>query len=459
MALEPKVFKAYDVRRDLSRRARRGRRVRIGRAYAEQFEPKRIAVGHDMRLSSPTMPRRSSRARRGRRRRRRHRDDRHRDALLRGRRARPRRRRHDHRLAQPEGVHGHEDRPPRRAAGRRRLRPARHPRPRPVRRRVPGDRPDVAGRVESATSTRASSTRSSRSSTRRSPSRSASSIDAANGMAGAMLPPDPRPAAHRRRPLLLRARRDLPQPRAQPAARGEPRVHRREGATRRAPTSGSPSTATPTAASSSTTPASSCPGTSSPRSSPSRCSRRSPAPRSSTTSARAGPSRTRSSGSAAPRREPRRPRLHQAPDARGGRRLRRRGLRPLLLPRLQPGRLRDDSRSARARARLEGGPKLSELLRPLRERYFLTGEINTPVADVALTLQRLKEHFGPAGRGPHLDGISITAADWHLNVRPSNTEPLLRLNLEALDPEWSDRKRDEALAVISGESPLPGAGG
>ncbi len=95
------------------------------------------------------------------------------------------------------------------------------------------------------------------------------------------------------------------------------------------------------------------------------------------------------------------------------------------------------------------GQSLSELLRPLRERYFLTGEINTPVADVALTLQRLKEHFADQGEISHLDGVSITADDWHLNVRPSNTEPLLRLNLEALDPELRERKRDEALAVVS----------
>jgi phosphomannomutase len=96
------------------------------------------------------------------------------------------------------------------------------------------------------------------------------------------------------------------------------------------------------------------------------------------------------------------------------------------------------------------GQKLSEILRPFRERYFLTGEINTPVADVALTLQRLKEHFAEQGEVSHLDGISITAVDWHLNVRPSNTEPLLRLNIEALDPELLERKRAEALAVIGG---------
>ncbi|MDQ3993792.1 MAG: phosphomannomutase/phosphoglucomutase [Actinomycetota bacterium] len=91
---------------------------------------------------------------------------------------------------------------------------------------------------------------------------------------------------------------------------------------------------------------------------------------------------------------------------------------------------------------------LSEILRPLRERYFITGELNTRVHDVALKLQELKERFGSEGEVSHLDGISVTARDWHMNVRPSNTEPLLRLNLEALDPDLMERKRDEVLAVI-----------
>jgi phosphomannomutase len=91
---------------------------------------------------------------------------------------------------------------------------------------------------------------------------------------------------------------------------------------------------------------------------------------------------------------------------------------------------------------------LSEILRPFRDRYFITGEINTRVDDVALTLQELKEHFVSQGEVSHLDGISITAEDWHMNVRPSNTEPLLRLNLEALDRDLMERKRDEVLAVI-----------
>jgi phosphomannomutase len=94
------------------------------------------------------------------------------------------------------------------------------------------------------------------------------------------------------------------------------------------------------------------------------------------------------------------------------------------------------------------GVKLSEILKPYRERYFITGELNTPVPDVALKLQELKERFGSEGEVSHLDGVSITARDWHFNVRPSNTEPLLRLNLEARSEELMERKRDEVLAVI-----------
>jgi phosphomannomutase len=93
--------------------------------------------------------------------------------------------------------------------------------------------------------------------------------------------------------------------------------------------------------------------------------------------------------------------------------------------------------------------KLSETLRPYRERYFLTGELNTPVADVPLKLQELKERFGREGTVSHLDGISVDADGWHMNVRPSNTEPLLRLNLEARSLELMERKRDEVLSLIT----------
>jgi phosphomannomutase len=93
--------------------------------------------------------------------------------------------------------------------------------------------------------------------------------------------------------------------------------------------------------------------------------------------------------------------------------------------------------------------KLSEILVPFRTRFFLTGEINTPVADVPLKLQELKELYtAEGGRVSHLDGISIDFDDWHFNVRPSNTEPLLRLNLEALSQERMVEKRDEVLGLI-----------
>ena len=96
------------------------------------------------------------------------------------------------------------------------------------------------------------------------------------------------------------------------------------------------------------------------------------------------------------------------------------------------------------------GKRLSELLEPYRGTYFLTGEINVPVEDVAVKLQELKERFGKEGKVSHLDGISIEAEDWHMNVRPSNTEPLLRLNLEARSQELMERKRDQVLEVMAG---------
>jgi phosphomannomutase len=72
------------------------------------------------------------------------------------------------------------------------------------------------------------------------------------------------------------------------------------------------------------------------------------------------------------------------------------------------------------------------------------------VADVEATLREVETQFGPQGRVEDLDGLSVIADDWHFNVRPSNTEPLLRLNLEARSQELMERKRDEVLDVIRG---------
>ena len=97
------------------------------------------------------------------------------------------------------------------------------------------------------------------------------------------------------------------------------------------------------------------------------------------------------------------------------------------------------------------GARLSEILRPLREQYFITGEINTPVADVPSKLQEIEDRYGAeGGRVSHLDGISVEFDSWHFNVRPSNTEPLLRLNLEALSETEMAARRDELVALIQG---------
>ncbi len=93
--------------------------------------------------------------------------------------------------------------------------------------------------------------------------------------------------------------------------------------------------------------------------------------------------------------------------------------------------------------------RLSEILVPLRERYHISGEINSRVADVERALARIAERYRD-GRLGRLDGVSVDYDDWHFNVRPSNTEPLLRLNLEAASRADMERRRDEVLAVIRG---------
>ena len=95
---------------------------------------------------------------------------------------------------------------------------------------------------------------------------------------------------------------------------------------------------------------------------------------------------------------------------------------------------------------LEGKP-LSRILAPLRERYHISGEINSKVADVARALARIEERY-KGGRISRLDGISVDYDDWHFNVRGSNTEPLLRLNLEAATASEMERRRDEVLGLV-----------
>jgi phosphomannomutase len=92
--------------------------------------------------------------------------------------------------------------------------------------------------------------------------------------------------------------------------------------------------------------------------------------------------------------------------------------------------------------------RLSELLEPYRSRYFISGEINSEVADQQAKMQELAERYAD-GRQSWLDGLSVDYDEWHFNVRPSNTEPLLRLTLESLRSRADmEQKRDEVLAVI-----------
>jgi len=94
---------------------------------------------------------------------------------------------------------------------------------------------------------------------------------------------------------------------------------------------------------------------------------------------------------------------------------------------------------------------LHELVRPLEQRYFISGEINTKVSSMAVvptTLERIAAKYADAPHQYTLDGLSVEYPDWHFNVRPSNTEPLLRLNLEATTPDLMAAKRDEVIGLI-----------
>jgi phosphomannomutase len=94
------------------------------------------------------------------------------------------------------------------------------------------------------------------------------------------------------------------------------------------------------------------------------------------------------------------------------------------------------------------GRSLAELMAEFRSKYFISGEINTEVDDPQAKLREIEEKYSD-GEIMDLDGVSVDYPDWHFNVRPSNTEPLLRLNLESLvSREHMEQKRDEVLGLI-----------
>jgi len=93
------------------------------------------------------------------------------------------------------------------------------------------------------------------------------------------------------------------------------------------------------------------------------------------------------------------------------------------------------------------GKTMSELLEPFRERYFISGELNSTVDDQEAKMRELAERYSD-GEVSWLDGISVDYDTWHFNVRPSNTEPLLRLNLEGSTREEMEARTEEVLGVI-----------
>ena len=259
------------------------------------------------------------------------------------------------------------------------------------------------------------------------------------------------PAQARPRPGgdVLRARRRVPRPRAEPAAGGEPADDHRAGARPAAPTSASPGTATPTAASSSTATASFCDGDFICALLARAALAKNPGatilydPRSS----RAVPDLVAAEGG--------RSDLSRVGHAFFKARMREEGA-------AFGGEVsghyyfRDfwnaDSGTIPALLMLEllsvDGRTLAELMAEFRSRYFISGEINSEVADPAAKMEEIAERYAD-GEITRLDGVSVDYPDWHFNVRPSNTEPLLRLNLESLvSREDMEEKRDEVLGLI-----------
>ena len=381
-----------------------------------------MAIGRDMRLTSPELCEAADpgRARR-RQRRRRDRPRRHRDAVLRRLRARLRGRPDRHRLAQPEAVQRHEDRAPRRAAAGRRRRHREGARPR-AGGRVP-HAGGSAGSAGSATCCRRSPSAASRSSTSPRSRRCRSCSTAPTAWPGRCSSRSCARLPLAGRALPLRSGRHVPALPAEPAARGEPPVHHRRGqAHGRRPRHRLGRRRRPLllhrrhgrvrarrlhhrAAS------------------PSRCSRKHPGEtilydlRASRAVPDIGRARRRHGD-----REPRRPRLHQAPHAQGERALRRRGLGPLLLPRLLRRGHGHRARARRAGARLAlGQARCPSCSRRCTSATTSRARSTRPSRDVPLKLQELKERYGDRGEGgrvTHLDGVSVDFDDWHFNVRP-----------------------------------------
>lgn len=93
--------------------------------------------------------------------------------------------------------------------------------------------------------------------------------------------------------------------------------------------------------------------------------------------------------------------------------------------------------------------KLSEVMRPFMVNHYMTGELNYRVADMEAIIEHVKERFGPQGKEDFTDGYSVESSAWRFNIRPSNTEPFLRLNVEARSREALEDIRSEIEKIIN----------
>jgi phosphomannomutase len=92
--------------------------------------------------------------------------------------------------------------------------------------------------------------------------------------------------------------------------------------------------------------------------------------------------------------------------------------------------------------------KLSDIVVPLFTHYFISGELNFRVGNTSAVIDAFRSHFKNASKVYELDGLSVEESDWHFNLRPSNTEPLLRLNAEALSKGLLEQKVGELTKLI-----------
>ena len=90
----------------------------------------------------------------------------------------------------------------------------------------------------------------------------------------------------------------------------------------------------------------------------------------------------------------------------------------------------------------------SEIIAPYMAGHYMSGELNYKVKDIKAVIAKVKEKFHGDGREDFTDGYSLETAEWRFNIRGSNTEPLLRLNIEARKPELIDQMRKEIETII-----------